>query len=280
VAPEVVAPAGAAASGGVAAEGGVVAQPNPGWVDPRPGLPAHRIFPTAADALAVVLADNPRILGVGELHNTAGGPAVEPAIARFRRDVFPTLAPYTTDLVLETWRLDGRCGEPEAEVAEQVETELERPAVVKDDLVLLVEDAVARGVRPHDLALSCEEYAGLLDEAGELAMDRLLGVLTRKLQEFALAAVGVPDATMVLYGGAVHNDVRPREELAAYAYGPAVSAAAGAAYTELDLYPPELVAGVMAEPAWAPLLDLTGPDRVVLFERGPHSWVLLLPVSQ
>lgn len=252
---------------------------DPGWVDPDPALPPHRLYRSSAGALAAVLADNPRILGVGELHNTTGGPAVTPAIARFREELFPTLAPHTTDLVLETWRLDGRCGAVEEEVAAQVEEQVERPAVVKDDLVLLVEAAVARDVRPHDLAVSCDEYAALLDEGGEIVMAGLLELLTRKLQDFALQAVDVQGATMVLYGGAVHNDLAPSAGLASYAYGPAVAARDAAVYTELDLYPPELVSGAMLEPAWAPLLRLAGPDHVVLYQRAPHSFVLLLPTS-
>ena len=257
----------------------VVPPPDPGWVDPDPSLPPHRLFHTAADALAVVLGDNPRILGVGEIHNTTGGPAVTPAIVRFTKDLFPTLAPHTTDLVLETWRLDGTCGAVEERVATEVEEEVERPPEVKDDLVLLVEDAVARKVRPHDLAVSCAEYAALLDPQGDIVMGNLLELLTRKLQDYALQAVDVPDATMVLYGGAVHNDLAPSADLTAYAYAPAVAARDAAVYTELDLYPPELVSGVLLEPAWAPLLRLAGPDHVVLYQRAPHSFVMVLPTT-
>ena len=52
----------------------------------------------------------------------------------------------------------------------------------------------------------------------------------------------------------------------------------GPAYVELDLYDPALVRGntTLVVPVWAPLLDLTGPDRAILYERGPGSWILLL----
>lgn len=101
------------------------------------------------------------------------------------------------------------------------------------------------------------------------------------LPEERTGARAVPDATLVLYGGAVHNDVNPRADLAAYAYGPAVVAAGGAAYLELDVYAPELLRGntLLLEPSWAPLLDRAGPDHVVLFPRGPQSWVLLLETT-
>ena len=64
---------------------------------------------------------------------------------------------------------------------------------------------------------------------------------------------------------------------AKYAYGPAVAKAAGANYVELDLYQPELVKGIMLEPEWAGLLALSSPDKVILYQRGARSWVMLLP---
>lgn len=255
--------------------------PAPAPVGPVPivadGLPPHLVFATGKEALAEVLASNPRILGVGELHATEGGPAARSALAWFRTELFPTLAPHTTDLVLETWRVGETCGEVETVVADTVEADTHRPEVVKSDLVLLVEAAVAADVRPHDLAFRCAEYESLLAADATVQYATLLGLLTRKLGEYALAAADVPDATLVLYGGAVHNDVRPSAELAAYSYGADARKKAGAAYVELDLYPPELVKGAMLEPAWAPLLAVTGPDRVILYERGPGSWVLLMP---
>ncbi|MSQ00643.1 MAG: hypothetical protein EXR71_01975 [Myxococcales bacterium] len=252
----------------------------PAAVPPAPGtsaagapLPPHQVFPSVAEALQVVLASNPRILGVGELHSTTGGPAVRTTLSRFTTDIFPVLAPHTTDLILETWRIDGRCGEVAESVASQVEVQTERAPAVKSDLVVLVEAAVAADVRPHDLALTCAEHAGLLDAAGDVQFGPLLSLLTVKLQEFALLAVTTPNTTMVLYGGAIHNDIYPSPETAQYAYGPA----AGATYVELDLYQPELVKGVMLEPEWAELLPLAGPDKVVLYQRGARSWVMLLP---
>ncbi|MDP2315898.1 MAG: hypothetical protein Q8P41_23585 [Pseudomonadota bacterium] len=241
-------------------------------------LPAHRVFPSAAAAVAFVLEARPRIIGIGEVHATTGGPAGPTTLARFTNTLLPVLAPTTSDLVIETWRVDGTCGEQAEQVVAQVETETKRPEATKSELVLLVEAAVALQVRPHDLAISCAEYATLSDPGGEIAYDRLLRLLTGKLGDYAQRGLDTPDATIVLYGGAVHNDVFPKEGLVDYSYGAAARAKGGEAYVELDLYAPELVRGnaTLVEPAWAPLLDLTGPDRALLYERGPGSWVLLL----
>ncbi|MDP2311005.1 MAG: hypothetical protein Q8P18_33605 [Pseudomonadota bacterium] len=233
--------------------------------------------------MAFLLASKPRIIGIGEVHATTDGPggsasAGATTLARFTDRLLPVLAPTTTDLVIETWRLDGTCGAQAEQVVAQVETDTKRPEATKSELVLLIEKAVALGVRPHDLVLTCDEYASLTDAGGEVQYGRLLRLLTGKLGDYAQGGLDVPDATLVLYGGAVHNDVYPGDDLADYSYGVAARAKGGAAYLELDLYAPELVRGnaTLVDPTWAPLLDLTGPDRVVLYERGPGSWILLL----
>lgn len=245
-----------------------------GWVE-DPTLPPHRLYHTAKDALLVALASRPRVLGVGELHETGDVPVARSAMRVFTEELLPVLAPSATDLVLETWRLDGRCGPEEQSVATGVDEQTDRPPEVKDELTLLVEAAVAAQVRPHDLRFTCDEYAGLLDH-GELVTGRLLRLLTVKLGDYAQQALATPGATLVLYGGAVHNDLFPTADLADYSYGAAL---ADAPYVELDLYPPELVRGALVEPAWAPLLAATGPDHVVLYRRSPKSFVLLLPTG-
>lgn len=253
----------------------LAAEPAP----PPPALPPHRVFPSAAAALEAVLASNPHILGIGELHSTTAGPRVPSTLSVFTAQLFPVLAPHLTDLVLETWRVDGACGAPAAEVTEKVEAETERPPQTKSDLVVLIEAAVATGVRPHDLAFSCPEYQSMHDPAGDVRFGELLRLLTEKLQAFAVLASETPNATMVLYGGAVHNDLFPTAALATYAYGPEVRKRAGVNYVELDLYQPELLTPTLTEASWAPLLAVTGPAHVVLYERGPQSFVLLLPTA-
>jgi hypothetical protein len=256
--------------------------PAPAPVDVAP-LPAHRTFPNAGAAVAALLEDKPRIIGIGEVHASTDGPGGATTLARFTRDVFPVLAPHVTDLVIETWRLDGTCGAQAEAVVTQVETDTKRPEATKSEIVLLAEAAVALNVRPHDLAISCAEYdtlQGPADAEGQraVAYGQLLRLLTGKLGDYAQRGLDTPDAAIVLYGGAVHNDVAPTEALADYSYGAAAAAKGGASYMELDLYAPELIRGNtnLLEPAWAPLLDATGPDHVILYERGPGSFVLLL----
>lgn len=244
-------------------------------------IPEHLTFPSAAAAVAYVMEAQPRVLGVGEIHATTGGPSGPTTLARFTTDIFPVLAPRATDLVLETWRLDGRCGATETAVATQVEADTKRPEVVKSDLEVLVEASVAGNVRPHDLVLTCTEYRSLLGKDAAVDYGALLRLLTVKLEDYAVRGVEASDAMVVLYGGAVHNDLYPRAELADYSYGVKAAKKGGAAYVELDLYQPELVRTntTLLDPAWAPLLDEAGPDHVILVKRGPQSWILLMETA-
>lgn len=222
------------------------------------------------------------MIGVGEVHATTDGPAVPSTIGRFTQELLPVLAPTTTDLVIETWRLDRACGPQAEQVVTQVEADTKRPEEVKDEIVVLAERAAALGVKPHDLVVTCEEYATLQAEDSGVDYDRLLTLLTDKLGDYAARGLDAPDARVVLYGGAMHNDLFPREGLEAWSYGPQARERGGPAYVEIDLYAPELLAGrdALIEEAWAPLLArATGPDRAVLFERGPQSYVLFLETS-
>lgn len=245
---------------------------------PEAPLPEHVVFPSTEAALSAVIASAPRVLGVGEIHSSADGPGGASTISRFTDRMLPVLAPTTTDLVIETWVLESACGEAAAAVVAQVQEETKRPEEVKSEIVLLAEKAAALGVRPHDLTLSCAEYDGLRTADGEIAYDALLALLTAKLQDFALRGLQTEDARLVLYGGAVHNDLFPNEALASFSYGAAARAAGGDAYVELDLYGPEQLAAAPAliQDAWAPLLGAVGPDRALLYQRGPGSYVLLM----
>lgn len=244
--------------------------------DARSALPPHQVFPSSEEALRAVLAEKPRVLGIGEVHASEGDPPGPTTLARFTSRLLPVLAPATTDLVIETWHLDGTCGAPAEAAVAQVQEDTRRPDETKSELTRLVEAAQKQGVRPHDLDIDCAEYATFTEPGGRVSYDALLKLLAEKLGDYARRGVESPDATVVLYGGAVHNDRRPSAAVAAYSYGAAAAARGG--YVELDLYAPELVRGndLLVEPSWAPLLDVTGPGRAILYLREPGSWVLLM----
>jgi len=260
--------------------------PAPERREPTPTEPAHppphRVLPDAAALVELIGAQGPRLLGVGELHQQVDGPSGPAAMDWFTERLLPVIAPSATDLVIETWVFEGGCGEQEQVVEAELPEATNRPEVVEDGIMKLARVARELGVTPHALELTCADYDAVVGEGGDIVYDQLLTVMTRELSAYAQQGLETPDARVILYGGAVHNDLHPRESLAAYSYATGLAALPGGqAYLELDLYPPAMAraqAG-FADEAWFPLLELCGPDHLVVYERDPRSLVVLLPTA-
>ena len=248
-------------------------------VPPDPNLPRHWVEPTAAAALARLLEQvTPRVLGVGEVHLVAGGPQVRSALARFTDDMLAGLGGRATDVVVETWVTDGACGVAEKQVTADVKATTERPPEMESEIARLLRRARELDMRPRVMTMRCKQYEELRSRSGEVDYDRLLQLIGGELHRNVRAVLDRhAGATVVVYGGSLHNDRAPNEGVAAYSYGLKLAGELGAGYVELDLYVPELVESdqlLRAEP-WFPLLA-RATGKVVLVERGPGSYILLL----
>ena len=246
---------------------------------PDPALPRHWVEPTAAAAMARLLEQvTPKVLGVGEVHLIAGGPRVRSALARFTDDMLAGLGGRATDLVVETWVTDGACGAAEKQVTSDVKATTERPPETETEITRLLRRARELRMKPRVMTMSCKQYKELRSKSGEVDYDRLLQLIGAELHRNVRAVLdGNPGAAVLVYGGSLHNDRAPNEGVAAYSYGLALAGELGAGYVELDLYVPELVESdelLRAEP-WFPLLARAA-GKVVLVERGPGSYILLL----
>jgi hypothetical protein len=251
---------------------------------PRPSL---RVFDSPAEALAAVMAEKPRVLGIGEYHEIENGPKAPSALHHLLVDgMFDGVAPRASHLVLETWVTEGRCGKKEKQVAKKVEEDTERPDTTEDELVTLIKKARAAGVQPGILTVSCVEYLTMIDAKGEIDYVRLLALITDHLEREIRAALDEDkarngkagkDRVVLVYGGALHNDYYPRKELADYSYARAIRKATGEHYVEVDLYVPEFIARdstIPTEP-WYKLVDTIPAGKTGLVQRGPHSYILL-----
>jgi hypothetical protein len=243
-----------------------------------------RFFDTPEAALAVALEGKPRVIAFGEYHQIEGGPKVPSALTRFRTQLFPTVAPRASDLVVETWVTSGQCGKTEEKVAAQVQETTKRPEVTEDEIVTLLKAGKAAGVRPHILTLDCKEYEALLPKAdGKIDYEALLATVTRHLKKEALAALATPspssERAVVVYGGALHNDVYPRKELKAYSFAADLSRATKGRYREVDLYVPEYVESdkEITGAAWWPTVEKRAPGQTALVTRGPRSFIVVFP---
>jgi hypothetical protein len=81
--------------------------------------------------------------------------------------------------------------------------------------------------------------------------------------------------------GPLHNDLQPIEGIADWSFAPGVDAATAGRYVEVDLYVPEYAA---ADPLsrgqpWFPLVAVARKDAVLVYARGPRSYVVILPAE-
>jgi hypothetical protein len=236
---------------------------------------AYREYPDTQTAVQAILDEvGPvRVYAVGEYHPTQTVRTTP--LARFTRDVMPVLGPHAQHLVVEAW-FDASCagsgGDP---VQAQIQQATNRPPQQQTDLAGLV---TRSGIATHGLPMTCIEHSAVLDPNGRVDFVQLLALVTEKLYETTHALVE-QGRDVIVYGGALHNDLYPRWLLDDLAYGHVLAREVGV--VEIDLVVPEVVWPVKAlwrEP-WFPLMARTGPDRVLVWDRGPHSYVVILPAE-
>jgi hypothetical protein len=255
----------------------------------------YRSFGGAAAALQHVLKKHePLALGIGEFHQKTDSVKVRSAVRRFSEQLVAPLSSRASDLVVETWFTKGSCGKQEKAVVKQVETTTKRPEATESEVLKLLKRAKGAGIRPHILEVGCDDYKQLLG-GGKVDYAKLLGMITKHLRgkaerlvtirakKPAAAAVvknkpGKPRRLVVVYGGALHNDLYPYDDLKDFTFGEALKKRTSGRYVEVDLYVPEYVEKDknLAKEAWFPLLRLASPLGVVLIERGVGSYILLL----
>jgi hypothetical protein len=232
----------------------------------------YREYPDAASAVRAILTDTgpAHVYAIGEYHPTAAVSTMP--LARFTREVLPVLAPHAEDLVVEAW-FDARCVPSHDPVADQIREVTRRPPQQQVDL-----DALLDRMHTHALPMTCIEQASMLDANGRVDFYRLLQTIAQKLAETTrrLLADG---HDVIVYGGALHNDLYPPWPLDELAYGHVL--ARDTDVVELDLVVPEVAAPMRMlwhEP-WFPLVSELPHDRARVWERGKNSYVIVLPAD-
>jgi hypothetical protein len=273
----------------VAAAVGAVVLARPAPPPPRPLAPVATAGPTAMAALGPWLGQATGVVAFGEVHQDAATKATRSALARFTEEIFPALAPRASHLIVETWVTTGACGAAEQQVTKDVARTTERPAETESEIVRLLKRARASGVAPHVLSVGCAEYATLAGGGGAVDYGALLALTRQHLQSAILEALTLPRAAdrplVLVYGGALHNDLYPDRALAPYVFGPAMHALMRGDYREIDLYVPEFVERVasMKKERWfgvwrakgrageATFIPRSDRSAIVVFPRGVRS---------
>jgi hypothetical protein len=237
---------------------------------------------SAGAAITTLIPDPGGVVAFGELHQTKATAKVRSAIARFTDEILPVVAPHASHLIVETWITKGTCGETEERVTKEVARTTERPVETESEIMKLLRRAKEMGVAPHVLDVGCEEYGVLAGAGGTVDYDRLLTITNQHLERAIGQGLLLPRAPgrplVVVYGGALHNDLFPDPTLAKYTFGRHVHAATRGAYREIDLYVPEMVDTTPAlhgEPWYRAWKQAGAGDSDVLIERSPRSTILV-----
>lgn len=239
-------------------------------------------FPSAEAAFAYVLAEQPRVLAVGEAHAQAAGPRAASSTKRFMDQLLPKLAPRASDLVIELWVGSGACGKVEQQVQKQ-QSEVTAPqaATNQNEFLELGHRAKALGIFPRALVPSCEQYQKIAGAgAGDIAemLTMIKSVTEQDVRQ--LLQKRAPDRLVVAYGGAMHNDVVPRPGREDFSFGPALAEATAGKYVELDLVIPEQIRPTEAwqnQPWYAAYSAEKAGSGCYLYSWAPHAYALLFP---
>lgn len=235
-----------------------------------------------------VLERQPAILAVGEYHEVNGAPKVPSALRRFTRELLPALEGRVTSLVVETWMLNGKCGAAETQATAAVAKTTQRPERTEDEVTTLLDRTYEMGVKNHILMIDCDDYRSMLDDAGSLDAEASLLLVKRKVEAKALEVIereegGTAQKVLLLYGGAVHNDLQPLPAWSAYSFGPALARETGGHTVELDLLVPEYVESdddLLKEPWFAGAMALAKQGKTVLINPHPEVYLLLFARSK
>jgi hypothetical protein len=245
-------------------------------------VPPHQAYADLAAALAATIPADARVIGFGELHARADVPNVRSSLAAFT-DAMPQLGDKLSDLVLETWRVDPKCGKAATVATERLEKDVKRPAATKSEITLLIDAARTAKVQPHAMTLSCADYEKFAPSKGDVDPIAMLTLTTKELTRIARSAITVRDKQqghrpwIALYGGALHNDRFPQKGVEEWSYADAIDKAAGNKYVEVDIIAPELADAdklSRGEP-WFPLCAQA--KKVLVWKRGERSFVVVLP---
>lgn len=225
------------------------------------------------------------MLAIGETHAQKGRSSAPSSTKRFAEDFLALVAPTSKNLVLELWVADGACGKQEKVVATQQQAVTAPQAESnQNEFVSLANAAEKAGLRVHVLRPTCDEYT-LIAKAGDDAVLKMLDMITRLSERkvSALLDASPPDEMLIAYGGAMHNDLAPPPERAAWSFGPALAQKTQDRYVELDLIVPEAIGDSPTWKAmpWMPHYDPAQlGDAAVLFTPRPGSYTLIFPTTK
>lgn len=240
-------------------------------------------YPTAAAALLAAVPQDVSVVGFGEAH-TPSDYSGRTTARRFAEDLLPALAPRSRRLLVELLAPPSGCEKPRQEVQAESDVITEGQAEQnQDDYLALGHAARKLGVVPDILRPTCDEMRAIAaSEVRVLAIMETIAHLSVNTTERWLTEPQAERPLVLLYGGALHNDVAPREHLESWSYGARLSARTEGRYVEVDLVVPELMQDTES---WQKFLwysavrSLPEDHGATLVHVSDHSFALVFPRS-
>jgi hypothetical protein len=228
------------------------------------------------------------VLGVGEIHAQKGHTLSATPTARFTA-LLPFFRGKSKDLVLELWTGRNDCGDDRVKKVQEAQAPVTeaQAATNKNEFFELGTQAKALGIFPHALVPTCADYRAIVAAKAD-DITRMLELTAKKTQEVVgLALRSRKGATgrplVITYGGALHNDLHPREGREAWSFAPALSELTQGHYVELDLVLREQVGDTESFTSlpWYPYYQQeTLEKQYVLYEMSASSYALVFPQQQ
>ncbi len=258
--------------------------PSPPPAPPQPSGPvqpaiATKSYADLGTAIAAIVPADARVIGVGELHSRTDRKQVRSSLAAFTA-ALPAFADKVSDLVVETWVVDQKCGSAATEATTRVEMTMRRPAETKSEIGALAEAARAAKIQPRAMRVTCADYATLAPPGKDIDPVALLSFTTKELRRVTTEALAKPNGDrpwIAVYGGALHNDRFPAKGVEDWSYAAAIDAATHDHFVEIDVIVPELADGdpTSQTQPWYPLI--ANRKDLVVWQRGERSFVVILP---
>jgi hypothetical protein len=251
--------------------------------DPIKETPHLRLPSVGAAVSEVIKQSNrdsrqrPIVFAIGEYHPTTKTQTVTSPETWFYRDMLPPLALVAKHLLLEAWNDDRRWAAAYKTVSKQVTAAIDRPqnASIEFSAVPALEK-----IKLHYLSIPYVQQQALLDAKGRVDFYRLLLTITEKLAAGAIEiSEQAPGESIVVYGGAIHNDLAPIWGLDAFSYTKELARGTNYRVVEIDVVVPEVVKNNLfaRQQSWYPLLRAGDDNTAILFQRAKDSYVLITP---
>jgi hypothetical protein len=241
-------------------------------------------YGSAAEAFLDVLVGDPLIVGVGEAHAPKGA-TVPSAARRFTDELLPTLAGRASDLLLELMMPPGGCADAATEVRAKQSVVTSRQAETnQSEYVTMGDRARALGIVPDLLRPSCADLDAMRassEEALGVMLETIARLTSKQAKRLVLRDAHSDadrDKMVVIYGGALHNDLAPRPEVARWSYAPELDAFSQRRFISIDLVVPEFIGDdeTWRSFAWRQYYN---PERLgsktTVFRAGDRSFVLI-----